>query len=58
LIGKGADINAINKDGYSVLGLVLLRKEESFSNDREKKALEPVLALLRKMNAQDKRAAF
>jgi ankyrin repeat protein len=55
LITKGADINAKTNDGYSVLGLVMLRKEEAFSNEKEKQALEPVIALLQKLEAKDVR---
>lgn len=56
LISKGADINAKNNDGYSVLGLVMLRKTEPlFSNEKEKKALEPVIQLLQKLEAKDER---
>ena len=58
LIARGADINAVDADGYSVLGACRLRVEpgkhgETFSNDKEKAATRRVIDLLVAKGAKD-----
>ena len=53
LIAEKADVNAIDKQGYSVLGQVMSRKTETWATDAEKAALEPVIELLKQNGARD-----
>ncbi|MEW5740673.1 MAG: ankyrin repeat domain-containing protein [Myxococcota bacterium] len=60
LLARGADMNAVDNDGYSVLGAALLRVEErkgepSFANDKEKAATRAVIEVLKKKGAKDVR---
>jgi hypothetical protein len=60
LLARGADMNAVDGDGYSVLGGALLRVEErkgepSFANDKEKAATRAVIDMLKKKGAKDVR---
>lgn len=55
LVERGANVNARDKDGYSVLGSVLSRGEETWAMDSEKKALPPVAEYLRSHGARDER---
>jgi hypothetical protein len=53
LISGGADINARNDECYSVLGLVLLRNDGRWANANNKLALQPVIAYLQDLGAQN-----
>jgi ankyrin repeat protein len=57
LLSRGADVNAKDKDGYSVLGRIKLRQgpKDSFASARERASLPPVIALLQKKGAKDLR---
>lgn len=55
LVERGANVNAKDKDGYSVLGSLLARGEETWAMDSEKKALPPVAEYLRAHGARDER---
>lgn len=61
LVSKGADLNAKDKDGYSVLGACRLRtgdgaaKKPTFANAREKDATREVIKLLVAKGAKDER---
>jgi ankyrin repeat protein len=57
-LARGADINAVDASGYSVLGVCRLRVEpgkhgETFSNDKEKAATRRVIELLVAKGAKD-----
>jgi ankyrin repeat protein len=58
LLSRGADINAADEDGYSVLGVCKLRVEEtptkpSFANEEEKAATRAVIRYLEEQGAKD-----
>ncbi len=62
LLAKGADLNAKDKDGYSVLGACRLRvgdgapkNQPTFSNAKEKDATREVIKLLVAKGAKDER---
>jgi hypothetical protein len=60
LLARGADLNAKDKDGYSVLGVCRLRvdsgpKKPTFANPKEKDATREVIKLLVAKGAKDER---
>lgn len=60
LLSRGADINSVDEDGYSVLGACKLRVEEtptkpSFANEEEKAATRAVIAYLEQQGAREMR---
>jgi hypothetical protein len=63
LLERGADMNAVDDDGYSPLGMASLRIEQapgqpSFANDKEKAATREVIELLAQRGAKDLRKRF